>query len=163
MAHYAFIDENNIVVEVIKGKDEQDEALLDEGETWEEHYAAFRDGLTCKRTSYNTHRNEHSNEGTPYRGNFAGVGFSYDEENDMFLHPKIHQSWVLDVDTAGWKPPVDYPSDINQEMDISLPIKNYDWNEETVSWDVSGVFNYNSETEIWELEGGETEIYNLED
>ena len=165
MAHYAFIDENNIVVEVIKGIDETDTEVLEEGETWEDHYGSFREGLTCLRTSYNTHRNEHLDGGTPFRGNYAGIGFSYDEENDIFLHPKHYDSWVLDVETAGWKPPVDKPSDANVEMDTSAPVKNYDWDEDTESWIVTGVFNYNSEEEIWELEGaeGETEIIQLEE
>ena len=152
MAHYSFINDENIVVEVITGKDEDDTSVLEEGETWETHYEEFRDGLTCKRTSYNTHRNQHLNGGTPFRGNYAGIGFSYDEENDIFLPPKNYDSWVLDLENASWKPPIDYPDDRNLEMDISLPVKNYDWNEETESWDLSGVFNYNSETEEWELE-----------
>jgi hypothetical protein len=152
MAHYAFLNENNIVTEVITGKDENDTAILDDGETWEDHYATFRPGQTCKRTSYNTHRNEHLSGGTPFRGNYAGIGFSYDATNDIFLPPKHYDSWVLDTATAGWKAPVDYPSDANQDMDTSLPVKNYDWNEETQSWDVSGIFNFNSDTNEWELE-----------
>ena len=152
MAHYAFIDENNVVVEVIKGKDEDDTGVLEEGETWEEHYGSFRDGLTCLRTSYNTHRNEHLGGGTAFRGNYAGIGMSYDSDNDIFIHPKPHESLILDVATAGWKPPIDYPSDANQDLDTSLPVKNYDWNEDTESWVVSGIFNYNDSTDEWELQ-----------
>tara|TARA_R100000458_G_scaffold11025_1_gene8769 strand:- start:1001 stop:1462 length:462 start_codon:yes stop_codon:yes gene_type:complete len=152
MAHYAFIDSDNIVVEVITGKNEDDTSVLPEGETWEDHYGSFREGLTCLRTSYNTHRNVHLSGGTPFRGNYAGIGMSYDSKNDMFLHPKPYESWVLDVATAGWKPPIDYPSDANQDLDTSAPVKNYDWDESSESWTLSGVFNYNDETGEWELE-----------
>ena len=152
MAHYAFLDENNIVTEVIVGKDETDLAALDDGETWEDHYAEFRPGQTCKRTSYWTSENTHSEGGTPFRGNYAGIGYSYDETNDIFLPPKPYDSWVLDVANAKWKAPVDYPSDANPDLDTSLPVKNYDWNEDTEAWVVSGIFNYNSDTQEWELE-----------
>jgi hypothetical protein len=72
MAHYAFLDENNIVTDVITGKDENE--LLDglDPETW---YGNFR-GQVCKRTSYHTHGNQHSLGGTPFRKNYAGVGMT---------------------------------------------------------------------------------------
>jgi hypothetical protein len=70
MAHYAFINENNIVTEVIVGKDEDDNTDLPEGfADWEAWYADFR-GQTCKRTSYNTIANTHTLDGTPFRGNY---------------------------------------------------------------------------------------------
>tara|TARA_R100000084_G_C4532692_1_gene91901 strand:- start:1 stop:369 length:369 start_codon:yes stop_codon:yes gene_type:complete len=119
MAHYAFLDENNIVTEVIVGKDEGD------GTDWEVEYGNFR-GQTCKRTSYNTSGNAHSDSGTPFRGNYAGIGYTYDETNDVFIAPKPYDSWVLDQTKWIWKAPVDYPSDG----------KDYTWNEETTSWDL---------------------------
>ena len=119
MAHYAFLDENNIVTEVIVGKDEGD------GTDWEVEYGNFR-GQTCKRTSYNTSGNAHSDSGTPFRGNYAGIGYTYDETNDVFYAPKPYDSWVLDQTKWIWKAPVDYPSDG----------KGYKWNEETTSWDL---------------------------
>jgi hypothetical protein len=119
MAHYAFLDENNIVTEVIVGKDEGD------GTDWEVYYGNFR-GQTCKRTSYNTSGNAHSDSGTPFRGNYAGIGYTYDETNDVFYAPKPYDSWVLDQTKWIWKAPVDYPSDG----------KDYTWNEETTSWDL---------------------------
>ena len=88
MAHYAFLNDNNIVTEVITGVDEDAKDTLPEGfDSWEEWYADFR-GQTCKRTSYNTAGNEHSGEGTAYRGNYAGIGYTYDSENDVFYAPK---------------------------------------------------------------------------
>ena len=119
MAHYAFLDDNNIVTEVIVGKDEGD------GTDWEVEYGNFK-GQTCKRTSYNTYGNAHSDSGTPFRGNYAGIGYTYDETNDVFIPPKTFDSWVLDETTWDWKAPVDYPSDG----------KDYTWNEETTSWDL---------------------------
>ena len=76
MAHYAFLNENNIVTEVITGIDEDVTEGLPEGfADWEAWYADFR-GQTCKRTSYNTMANAHSGEGTAFRGNYAGIGLS---------------------------------------------------------------------------------------
>ena len=104
MAHYCFIDENNIVVEVITGKDEDDLDTLPEGfVSWEEYYSEKRDGLTCKRTSYNTGANEHRLGGTPFRANFAGLGHTYDEVNDVFIPPmpKV-DGFVFTLDETTW-------------------------------------------------------------
>ena len=118
MAHYAFLDENNIVIEVIVGKDEGDD-----GVDWEAHYGAFR-GQTCKRTSYNTHGGVHSGGGTPYRKNYAGIGYTYDAGRDAFISPKPYASWVLDEDTCLWNAPVPYPDDGGR----------YQWDENSLSW-----------------------------
>ena len=128
MAHYAFLDENNIVTEVIVGVDESDTSDLPEGfADWEEWYTDFR-GQTCKRTSYNTNGNVHDNNGTPYRGNFAGKGFIYDQENDVFYPPAPFPSWTLNANWV-WEAPVVYPT-------ITEPGTTYEWNEETQSWDL---------------------------
>ena len=119
MAHYAFLNENNIVTEVIVGKNEGEE-----GVDWEQHYGAFR-GQTCKRTSYNTYGGVHSNGGTPYRKNYAGIGYSYDAGRDAFIPPQPYASWSLNEDTCLWNPPVAHPNDG----------KRYTWNESTTSWD----------------------------
>ena len=96
MAHYAFLNDNNIVTEVIVGKDEDDNADLPEGfDSWEAWYGDFR-GQTCKRTSYNTVGNSHTLDGTPFRGNYAGIGFTYDENDDVFYPPQPYPSWALD-------------------------------------------------------------------
>jgi hypothetical protein len=121
MAHYAFLDENNIVTEVIVGKDEGEE-----GVNWESHYSAFR-GQICKRTSYNTHGGVHSNGGVPLRKNYAGIGYTYDAERDAFIPPKLFNSWVLNETTCLWEAPVPYPEDGGV----------YIWNETSVSWVLS--------------------------
>jgi hypothetical protein len=97
MAHYAFLDENNVVTEVITGVDESE--LIDglDTETW---YGNFR-GQTCKRTSYNGN----------YRKNYAGIGFTYDAERNAFIAPKPFASWHLNEETCKWEAPVPAPSD----------------------------------------------------
>jgi hypothetical protein len=94
MAHYAFLDENNIVTEVITGIDETELIEGLETETW---YSNFRNQL-CKRTSYNGN----------IRKQYAGVGFSYDEINDVFIAPQPYLSWALD-DNFDWQAPKPKP------------------------------------------------------
>ena len=118
MAHYAFLDESNIVTEVIVGKDEGEE-----GTDWEVHYGNFR-GQTCKRTSYNTQGGVHISGGTPFRKNYAGIGYIYDEGRDAFIPPKPYPSWLLNEDTCLWEAPVTMPDDGEQ----------YQWDEATTSW-----------------------------
>ncbi len=99
MAHYAELDESNVVVSVFVGRDEDD--LADGVEDWEAYYA--RPGFTVKRTSYNTFAGEHADGGTPFRGNYAGIGYTYDEALDAFIPPKPENGeWVLDEDTFNW-------------------------------------------------------------
>ncbi len=78
---------------------------------------------TWLQTSYNTHGNQHP-EGRPLRGNYAGIGFSYDATNDVFIAPKPFNSWVLNEDTWLWEAPVAMPDDG----------KLYNWDEETTNW-----------------------------
>lgn len=101
MAHYAFIDENNLVVDVIVGKDETD--LVEGVTSWEEHYGETR-GQRCLQTSYNTRAGVHANNGTPLRGNYAGIGFTYDEVLDAFIPPKPGDDWILNEETYSWEP-----------------------------------------------------------
>ena len=133
MAHYAFLDQNNIVTEVIVGKDEGEE-----GVNWEAHYGAFR-GQPCKRTSYNTYGGVHSNGGTPFRKNYAGIGYTYDAGRDAFIPPKPYNSWVLVEETCQWKAPVDYPETYTQGLtdEQGNPAKDrYYWNENKVNWEL---------------------------
>ena len=126
MASYAFLDEDNIVTEVIAGIDEDDTTTLPiEFNSWEEFYGDFR-GQTCKRTSYNTIGNEHREGGTAFRGNYAGIGYYYDETNDVFYPQQPYPSWTLDTNSWLWVPPVEMPSEDNI----------YSWNEQTQNWDI---------------------------
>ena len=108
MAHWAEIDENNIVVRVTVG-DNNDPT---EGYQW----LIDNLGGTWVKTSYNA----------TIRKNFAGVGFSYDAARDAFIPPKPHDSWVLDEDTCQWEAPVPYPTDGGM----------YAWNEDLGDWEV---------------------------
>lgn len=121
MAHYAFIDENNIVVEVIVGKNEN-EGTLD----WEKHYGDIK-GYRCRRTSYNTHGGRHLTGGIPFRKNYAGIGYIYDEIRDAFIPSRVYESWILNEETCLWDPPISMPADG----------KFYTWNEETQMWSPS--------------------------
>jgi hypothetical protein len=91
MAHYAFLDENNIVTEVITGIDETETIEGLDTETW---YANFR-GQTCKRTSY------HGN----IRKNYAGIGYTYDAERDAFIAPEPANATGFDDITCRWITP----------------------------------------------------------
>ena len=110
MAHYAFLNENNIVTEVIVGIDETELIEGLEPEIW---YGNFRN-QSCKRTSYNGN----------IRKNYAGIGFTYDEFRDAFIAPKPFESWLLNEESCNWFPPVDMPADG----------KSYYWDESTLSW-----------------------------
>ena len=113
MAHYAFLDENNIVTQVIVGIDETELIEGLDTETW---YANFK-GQTCKRTSYNGN----------IRKNYAGIGMTYDFERDAFIPPKPFDSWTLDEETCLWEAPTPYPTDGF----------TYDWNEANLAWDIT--------------------------
>ena len=110
MAHYAFLDADGVVTEVITGIDETEliEGLLPE--TW---YGNFR-GQVCKRTSYNGN----------IRKNYAGIGYTYDTVRDAFIAPKPFASWVLDEATCRWGAPVPMPAEGGP----------WTWDEDTESW-----------------------------
>jgi hypothetical protein len=114
MAHFAQIDSNNTVIQVIVV--EQD--VINTG--------LFGDPGSWIQTSYNTHGGQHSQGGTPLRKNYAGIGYTYDSVRDAFVPPKPYPSWVLNEDTCLWASPVAMPEDGNR----------YVWNESTVSWDL---------------------------
>lgn len=118
MAHYAFLDENNVVTEVIVGKNEGED-----GVDWEAWYGEFR-GQTCKRTSYNTYGGVHNNGGTPFRKNYAGIGYTYRADLDAFVPPQLYASWTLNTDTCLWDPPVAKPNDG----------QSYIWDEDQQQW-----------------------------
>ena len=118
MAHWAELDENNIVTRVLVGSNEDP----DEGYQW----LIDNLGGTWVKTSYNTQGGVHSLGGTPLRKNYAGIGYSYDDTRDAFIPPKPFASWNLNEDTCLWEAPVAYPTD--GEM--------YRWNEDTTSWEL---------------------------
>jgi hypothetical protein len=147
MAHYAFLDRDNIVTEVIVGKDENEDGI-----DWEQYYGELRNQL-CKRTSYNTLGNKHmdTENGIPFRKNYAGIGYYYDEQRDAFIAPKPFTSSIFDEETCTWNPPVPYPTDG----------EDYYWNEEQMSWLIVPIpvvyptdgqdYRWDKETSSWQL------------
>jgi hypothetical protein len=115
MAHWAEVNSENKVVRVLVTSNEGDEGYS---------FLSSAFGGRWVKTSYNTWAGQHKFGGTPLRKNFAGVGFSFDEERDAFIPPKDFDSWVLNEDTCLWEAPTPYPTDG----------KNYSWDEETTSW-----------------------------
>ena len=108
MAHYAFLNDNNVVTEVIVGIDETELIEGVDPETW---YSQFR-GQRCVRTSYNNR----------IRGHYAGIGHRYDDTLDIFIAPQPFPSWTM-TDDGWWEAPVPYPGD-----------GNYRWDETNQEW-----------------------------
>jgi hypothetical protein len=126
MAHYAIIDDENKVIQVIVGIDET------ENPNAEQMYSEMF-GNRCKRTSYNTLGGRHySNEtgkwskARQFRGNFATKGMIYDDDLDVFYDEKPFESWLFNDETYTWDPPIPYPADGNE----------YEWNEPEQKWDL---------------------------
>ena len=114
MAHYAFLNEDNIVTEVIVGRNETE--IVDGVSDWETYYGNIR-GQVCKRTSFNGN----------IRKQFAGVGFTFNETADVFITPKPFASWSLDAN-YDWQAPIAYPADGKQ----------YSWDESNQVWVLAG-------------------------
>jgi hypothetical protein len=108
MAHYAYLDSNKVVVAVIVGKDETE---LINGLDTETYYAQGTE-YTVKRTSYNSN----------IRGVYCGIGYSYNEEEDIFVLPQPYPSWIRSG--SFWNAPIECPNDNNK----------YFWNEENLTW-----------------------------
>jgi hypothetical protein len=127
MAHFAEIDESNIVVRVINFDDE---------EKTEEEQLEFLDMLGGKwiQTSYNTRLNIHTMGGTPLRKNYAGIGMTYDENLDAFIavKPEEFPSFVLNEETGGWEPPVPFPG-TQPENPLEASVE-YFWDEDNLQW-----------------------------
>lgn len=127
MAHFALLDENNIVVQVFHGRQEDDGKEVE---------LSNRTGQTYKQTSYNTISGVHydaitrqpsEDQTKAFRKNFAGIGYTYDAQRDAFIPAKPYPSWILDESTCQWKAPIDKP--LNDENNF------YKWNEELLNWD----------------------------
>ena len=118
MAHFAEIDGNNIVVRVLVVPGEQEHR----GQDYLSNDCQL--GGVWLQTSYNTIGNRHLAGGTPFRGNYAGIGYTYDEARDVFIAPQPFPSWLLDDATMSWIPPVAYPDDGNM----------YWWDEDSQTW-----------------------------
>src|SRR5210317_443632 len=123
MAHFAKIGKGNIVerVEVVSN----DIATTEQAGV-EFLQNLYKDRAVWKKTSYNTIGGVHLTGGTPFRKNFAGIGWKYDQTRDAFIPPKPFNSWILNETTCLWNPPVAYPTDGQR----------YIWDETNQSWDL---------------------------
>ena len=123
MAHFAELNESNVVRQVLV----VDNADIMDGDTESESVGqAFLEDLLpgsgpWVQTSYNTRHGVHQHDGTPFRGNYAGIGMTYDSDRDAFIHDSPFPSWVLDEATFQWEAP-------------SPPVAGYQWDEGTTSW-----------------------------
>lgn len=131
MAHYALLNKQKEVLQVIVGANEDD---LINGLSPEKSYSTIYNCIV-KRTSYNTiggiHYNRITNEPSEdqtkaFRKNYAGIGYTYDEQRDAFTPPKPYPSWILNEFSCLWESPVPYPNDDTM----------YTWNEESQTWDL---------------------------
>ena len=123
MAHFAKLGTGNIIERV--------SVVSNDVATTEQAGVEFLQNLygdraTWKQTSYNTRGGQHLTGGTPFRKNYAGIGFKYDQTRDAFIPPRPYASWILNETTCLWDPPVVKPDDG----------QNYIWNEENQTWDV---------------------------
>ncbi len=131
MAHFAKLGGGNII--------ERDAVISNDIATTEQAGIDFLNNLygtrdVWKQTSYNTSGGEHKLGGTPFRKNFAGVGYKYDQSRDAFIPPKPFNSWILNETTCLWEAPVAYPELTQEQMDN---YNYYAWNETTKQWDLN--------------------------
>ena len=145
MAHFAKLGANSKVIQVLT-LDNKDMLNADgvEDESVGQQYLETHNNWPAQmwiQTSYNTHGNQHSNGGTPLRGNYAGIGYEWDEDNQIFWPKKPYASWVKDTTTAQWKSPIgDAPAltaEQQSQNEADTHRWQYDWNEEGQSWDLT--------------------------
>jgi hypothetical protein len=132
MASFAKIGLNNKVIEVLSVNNE---VLKDSnGVEQEVNGIDFLTKLTgypvWKQTSYNTHGGVHDKNGTPFRKNHAGIGYTYDEDRDAFIPKKPYPSWVLNETTCLWEAPVAMPTEQLENNQY------YSWNESAINWEI---------------------------
>jgi hypothetical protein len=136
MAHFAKLGTGNIVEQVI--------VVSNNIATTEQAGVDFINKLyntrdVWKQTSYNTFGGVHKLNGTPFRKNYAGIGYSYDEQKDAFIPPKPFNSWILNENTCQWQSPIPYPITNNQNKinEFGNPQNDlYKWNETNLTWDL---------------------------
>ena len=145
MAHFAKLGANGKVIAVLTMDNDKmlnADGVEDErvGQEWLERHNNWPAEMWIQ-TSYNTYGNEHKNGGTPFRGNYAGIGYSWDDDNNIFWPKKPHASWVKDIATASWKSPIGDPPALTAEQtsqnEANTHRWDYVWNETNQSWDLT--------------------------
>ena len=139
MAHFAKISETKEVLTVLT-LDNKDMLNADgvENESVGQQYLETHNNWASHlwiQTSYNTYHNTHRNGGTPFRGNYAGIGYTWDENNEIFWSKKPYTSWVKHLESASWKSPIGDAPELTEEQQNNNSY--YEWNEENQSWDLT--------------------------
>jgi len=131
MAHFAKLDENNIVttVNVVHNNELLVDGVENEQKGIDFLNTFFNTSDNWKQTSYNTSSGVHNSGKTPLRKHYAGIGYTYDESRDAFIPPQPYPSWTLNEETCNWESPVPMPSGEEEGT-------RYNWNEETGGWDL---------------------------
>ena len=145
MAHFAKLGANGKVIQVLTMDNDKmlnADGVEDEtvGQQWLEQHNNWPAQMWIQ-TSYNTSANQHKNGGTPFRGNYAGIGYIWDEDNNIFWPKKPYASWVKDTTTAQWKSPIgDAPALTAEQIsqnEADTHRWRYNWNESGQSWDLT--------------------------
>lgn len=138
MAHFAKIGLNGKVIAVLTLNNiDMLNSLGVEEESIGQQYLELHNNWPSQlwiQTSYNTQCGKHNKGGIPFRGNYAGIGYTWDEENNIFWPKKPYPSWIKHIPTASWKSPIGDAPELTEEQKISKDF--YRWNEETKSWDL---------------------------
>ena len=145
MAHFAKLGINSKVMQVLTCdddvmKDDSGKEIEAKGQQWLETHNNWPAQMWIQ-TSYNTSQNKHRLGGTPFRGNYAGIGYTWDEDNQIFWPKSPYASWVKDIATASWKSPIgDAPAltaEQTSQNEAGTHSWDYVWNEEGQSWDLT--------------------------
>ena len=145
MAHFAKLGANGKIIAVLT-LDNKDMLNADgvEDERVGQQYLELHNNWPAEmwiQTSYNTYSNQHKLGGTPFRGNYAGIGCEWDEDNQIFWYKKPYPSWVKDTTTATWKSPIGDAPALTAEQESQNAADShqwvYVWNEEGQSWDLT--------------------------
>ena len=145
MAHFAKLGANGKVIQVLT-LDNENMLNADgvEDESVGQHYLERHNNWPAQmwiQTSYNTYNNQHKNGGTPLRGNYAGIGYTWDEDNQIFWPKKPYASWVQDLTNANWKSPIGDAPALTAEQESQNTADThrweYVWNEANQSWDLT--------------------------
>ena len=145
MAHFAKIGANSKVIQVLT-LDNKDMLNADgvEDESVGQQYLQLHNNWPAEmwiQTSYNTKSNQHRNGDTPLRGNYAGIGYLWDEDDQIFWPPKPYPSWVKDTSDAQWHSPIGDEPELTAEQksqnDVGSNFWVYNWNEENQSWNLT--------------------------
>ncbi len=147
MAHFAKLGSNSKIIQVLT-LDDKDMLNADgiEDESVGQQYLELHNNWPAQmwiQTSYNTSSNQHKNGGTPFRGNYAGIGYTWDEDNEIFWPKKPYASWVKHNESASWKSPIGDAPQLTAEQtsqnEAATHAWSYVWNEDNTTWDLTNL------------------------